>query len=146
MVFFPTLTAYLTAFAVSLVPTPYRTHHRRVEIDFIVDDIASTDCEVDKCAQLVLISWRETNFERKARGLAGEIGAYQIMPPAQSYGAKEALRRLRAQGIQGYCGCVSWCPKTIEARSWEAELWMMAFDPPPISGRVSPPIATRRWD
>jgi hypothetical protein len=107
---------------------PPRTHHQWIERQAIAQEIASTDCDPLECLTLANISALESTFERIALGRSGEVGAWQIMPPAKSYGATEALRRLRAQGLPGYCGCgVSGCPEIVEHRVEKARLYAWAF-------------------
>jgi hypothetical protein len=120
------------------------TVHRHDEMVAITHDILSTDATVDEALQLENIVGMETGWYRDRTGAAGEVGAFQIMPwPTTTsaeraewrvHGAKEALRRLRAQGIAGYCGCrypdVKPCPELMEHRTWPARLYRLAFDPP----------------
>ena len=135
---------FAVAFFLTMWPSRYLTNHRHDEMVAITDDILSTDATVDEALQLVNIAGMESVFDRTARGRAGERGSFQLMPMPttskatlaewQAHGAKEALRRLRIQGIAGYCGCrrpdVKPCPEMIEHRSFPARLFRMAFDPP----------------
>lgn len=135
---------FAVSFFLSMWPAHYLTIHRHDEMIAITDDILSTDATIDEALQLVNIAGMESVFDRTARGRAGERGAFQIMPNPktpkatldewQAHGAKEALYRLRIQGIAGYCGCarpdVKPCPDLIEHRSWPARLYRLAFDPP----------------
>lgn len=135
-----TLSAYLIAFIFS-VWTP-RTEHRRAEMIAIVDDVLTTDATVDESLQLLNIAALESNFSRTALGKLGERGAFQIRPPAASYGAGEALRRLRAQGIAGYVGCANAsrserCLRMVANRTWQARLWRMGFEPPKAESGVA---------
>jgi hypothetical protein len=102
--------SYLYGFVLSVCAILWHAHviqggHRDGEIRAIVKDITTTDATVDEALQLALSPALESGYERSAVGKLGERGAWQIMPPASSYGAKEALRRLRAQGIYGWMGC-----------------------------------------
>jgi len=121
------------AFVLSVWP-PHTTH-RASEMRAIAADIASTDAAPIEALTLANIASLESNFERQAKGPKGERGAFQIMPPAVSYGAAEALRRLRAQGLMGFMGCANHatselCTRMAEHRTEKAILWRLAFDPP----------------
>lgn len=143
-----TMSAYLLHFAVtfflSIWPARDLTNHRHAEMVAITNDILSTDANVDEALGLENLAGMESVWSRAAVGPGGELGAFQIMPMATStnadrvewkaHGAKEALRRLRTQGIAGYCGCkypkVKPCPEIIDHRTWPARLFRLAFDPP----------------
>ena|ERR1700687_3634254 len=118
--------------------------HRQHEMYAITKDILSTDAEPLEALFLENIVALESGWERRAIGEHGEVGAFQIWvfpgtKPDQiaewkRHGAKEALRRLRVQGIQGYCGCTSpvtkKCGAIMEHRTEHAKLYYWAFDPP----------------
>lgn len=137
---------FAVAFFLSIWPAHYLTNHRHAEMVAITDDILSTDAEVQEALTLENLAGMESVWDRTAVGRGGELGAFQIMPsprttPAQraewqAHGAKEALRRLRLQGIAGYCGCtrpdVKPCPEMMEHRTWPARLFRLAFDPPTV--------------
>ncbi len=120
---------YLLAFVMAFWPhlTRYQQHEARA----IVAEVAATDGTVLEDLELVNIAAMESYFDRSAVGRLGERGAWQVMPPAREYGAREALRRLRAQGIAGYCGCRGPCPAIVAHRVDRAYLWRMSFDPRP---------------
>jgi hypothetical protein len=123
---FPYLLAFIQAF------WPPTNHHQWIERHAIAQDIANTGCRPIECLTLANISALESGFERSAVGKAGEQGPFQIMPPAKSTSAHEALRRLRAQGLSGYCGCGgSPCPDLVAHRQDKAWLWLMSRTPPP---------------
>ena len=142
------MNAYLLHFAVafflSMWPARYLTNHRHAEMVAITDDILSTDATAEEALTLENIAGMESMWDRTAVGRAGELGGFQLMPTAttpkarraewQAHGAKEALYRLRTQGIAGYCGCkradVKPCPELIEHRTWPSRLYRLAFDPP----------------
>jgi len=124
---------YLLAFV--LMTWPHLVHHRLYEVTAILADIDGTSATALEALTLANIAAFESGFSRKAHGKAGERGAWQIMPPASSYGAAEALRRLRAQGIVGYVGCAGHanadpCLALVAHRTGPALLWRLAFDPP----------------
>jgi hypothetical protein len=137
---------FAVAFFLSIWPAHFLTNHRHAEMVAITDDILSTDATVDEALTLENLAGMESVWDRTAVGRANEAGAFQIMPspkttPAQraewqAHGAKEALRRLRLQGIAGYCGCthpeVKPCPEMMEHRTWPARLFRLAFDPPTV--------------
>lgn len=100
-------------------------HERRV----IAADIANTDASPLEALTLANIAAYESGFDTKARGRAGERGAFQVMPPAASYGAREALSRLRRQGLRGFMGfttCGDRCERMAEARTFQAKLFYWA--------------------
>jgi hypothetical protein len=125
------MTVYLLSFILAFWPP--HSAHRAAEMRAIAEDIASTDATPIEALTLANIAALESNFERKAVGPGGERGAYQVHPPAISYGADEALRRLRAQGLMGYMGCsavTARCEAMAAHRTEKAILWRLAFDPP----------------
>jgi hypothetical protein len=138
------LAAYLVAFAIdlwtSLHGAPPREHgHRRSEMDAVAEDVAGTDAGALEALTLMNVAAWESGYERSAVGKAGERGPFQIMPPARSYGAAEALRRLREQGILGYMGCArstARCEAMAERRTFPAELFLWAHDPPHESAEL----------
>lgn len=87
---------------------------RRAELFEVATDIASTDCSDDECFMLASIAMHESYVRVHALGRLGERGAFQVMPPGKP-GAHEALLRLRRDGLQGYAGCTSPCPRMVEA-------------------------------
>jgi len=131
---------YLVAFAIDLWSSRWGRppgQHRRDEIVAIAEDVASTDSEPLEALQLMNIAAWESNYERNGRpGPGGERGAFQVHPPASSYGAKEALWRLRNQGIWGYMGCrvvTERCVAMADRRTFPAELYLWSHDPPATS-------------
>jgi hypothetical protein len=143
---------YLMLFVISLWPhtpahadmgaPPRKQLHRLREMSAITADILSTDATPIESLKLENIVAYESGWERKARGPAGERGAFQIMPfkestkiqleEWQARGAKEALRRLRVQGIEGYCGCSQWhpCPDMVAHRTEPARVWFASHPLP----------------
>jgi len=112
----------------------YRDVYRLREMSAIAWAITKTECDPLECLELANIPFWESGYERTAKGKKGEVGAWQLMPPqpcdprATTCQAREALRRLRVQGIEGYCGCSRWhpCSDMVEhrigaARDWYAE-------------------------
>jgi hypothetical protein len=140
--------AYLFAFALDLAaawwharPTPGRHHER--EMIAIAENLAATDCGALECLTLMGTAGLESGWERSAVGRAGELGALQVMPfawttPAQKKewladGSREALRRLRVQGMLGYVGCAyetEKCLALVEHRTFPAKLYYWSHDPP----------------
>lgn len=117
--------------------------HRQREMYFIARDILTTDAGPLEALTLENIVGMESGWERTAIGKAGELGAFQLMPNPNTtdaertewkhHGAREALRRLRTQGIQGYVGCVTVterCARMIENRTLQAKLYFWAFSLP----------------
>jgi hypothetical protein len=128
--------AYLLSFVLSTWPN--LAEHRIYEVSSILADIEGTDATPIEALELANIAAFESGFSRRAHGRAGERGAFQIMPPATAYGAAEALRRLRAQGMVGYVGCAGHadapqCQALIAHRTDPALLWRLAFDPPDVA-------------
>lgn len=119
--------AYILAFILVAFPPrgPWGAHERRL----VAADIASTDAEPLEALTLANIAAYESGFDTHARGRAGERGAFQVMPPASSYGAREALSRLRRQGLRGFMGfttCGERCERMAEARTFPAKLFYWA--------------------
>lgn len=145
------MAAYLIAFVLANWPTIHGQQERDMRAD--AEEVAATDCDAQACLRLMGIAALESGFRRDAVGAAGERGAWQVMPPATSYGAREALRRMRTQGLLGYIGCRraadvvvirgtrTTCAAMIAHRIERADLWRMAFDPP---REVAAPFATTR--
>jgi hypothetical protein len=129
------LWAYIFTFILHTYPPDPRDTHRLREMSAISWEIAHTDCNPEECLKLANIPKWESGYERIAKGKHGELGAWQIMPPASNYGAKEALYRLRVQGIEGYCGCTKWhpCPDMVKHRVGPAIAWNVAHPFPSIA-------------
>lgn len=87
-------------------PNPRHVARLR-ELSTVAADVGRTDASDDEARQLASIAVHESGVRLSAVGRAGERGPFQVMGPACSFGASEALRRLRAQGLQGYAGCGS---------------------------------------
>jgi hypothetical protein len=124
-----TFASYLVAFAVDLwvslhgvAPGRYRQH----EIAAVAEDVASTTATPLEALTLMDIAAWESGYERSARGRQHECGAFQVMPPYRSCDAREALSRLRAQGIIGYVGCSTvtpLCEAMAERRTLPAKVY-----------------------
>jgi hypothetical protein len=139
---------YLLTFAIGLYATLFPAyplgHHRHNEMVMITKDIVSTDARPLEALYLENIVAFESGWERNAIGRQGELGAFQIMPNEKTTlaqrkewkarGAKEALYRLRTQGIQGYCGCSEQhpCNDMVEHRTFPAKLYSWVFAPPVV--------------
>jgi hypothetical protein len=134
------MNTWLVSFAYALCAIFWHAHvvpngHADREIRAIASDVASTDAAPGEAAQLILIAGMESGFERTAHGALGEQGAWQVMPPARSYGAREALNRLREQGLYGFMGCTrrtERCEQMAMNRSLLASIWLVV-EPPPSS-------------
>lgn len=113
--------AAITIFLGWLSPTPEaaarlstRTARLR-ELSAVAADIAATDASEREARLLASIAIHESSVRASAVGPGGERGAFQIMPPGKP-GAREALRRLRIQGLEVYAGCGSHrCPELADA-------------------------------
>jgi hypothetical protein len=140
------MSAYLLAFVVAFFPQFLRSHHSARETRLVLGDIASTDADALEALTLANIAAMESGFRRDARGKAGERGAFQVMPPAPNYGAAEALRRLRTQGLTHYCGCPVSCPELVAHRQDRAVLYRLGFDPPHVAAAVPSPAALAEID
>jgi hypothetical protein len=141
-----TFAAYLVAFAVDLWVTLHGVapgRHRRGEIEATAAEVAdTTDAEPLEALELLGIAAWESGYDASARGRAGERGRWQVMPPASSYGAREALSRLRRQGIAGFMGftrCGELCDAMAERRTLPAKVYLWSHDPP---SRARPELAT----
>lgn len=120
------------------------SRRQETELRAIIHEIVSqTDGTLQEQLQLVNIAALESNFSRTAHGAKHEVGAWQLMPPIPPGSqAREALRRMRTQGMLGYVGCrhpedvamysggkpVS-CQRMIDNRIDRANLYRFAFDP-----------------
>ena len=120
------LASYCLAFALSIPSWWPHSAHRMTEMIEIARDIGSTDAGPIEGLELMNIAALESGFDTHARGRAGERGAFQVMPPAASYGAHEALSRLRRQGLRGFMGfvvCGQRCLDMAERRTFPAKLY-----------------------
>lgn len=138
------LAIYLVLFVVDVHPGFMRHARQRDEVYAIAADVASTDATPAEALRLMQIAAMESSFTRAARGRAHEVGPWQIMPPAASYGAKEALWRMRHQGMLAYVGCrragdvvtlpegtKTTCAEMIEHRIQPADAYLAEHRPPP---------------
>ena len=134
--------AYILAFILTFWPAFARHPYQVREVSAVVDDIVSTDASPGEALRLANVAALESGFRRDAVGTHGERGAFQIMPPARSFGAREALHRMRLQGMIAYVGCRRaddevlirgerlTCASMVAHRVDRADLFRMAFDPP----------------
>ena len=119
---------YLLSFVLSTWPS--LVAHRLYEVSAILADIAGTDATPIEALELANIAAYESTFRIHALGDRGRSrGPFQVMAPSASYGAREALRRLRIQGIMGFIGCAnhidsSKCIQMAENRTAKAILWL----------------------
>jgi hypothetical protein len=82
---------------------PRATNVRRLtELSVIARDVASTDASSEEAEELAAVCIHESGCVLGARGKDGSIGPWQVRPPAKSFGAGEALKRLRWS--EGVCG------------------------------------------
>ena len=124
---------YLYVLGFILAVFPPRGRGGLHEREAVARDIAGTDCSALECLTLANIAAYESGFDRNAKGRMGERGAFQVMPPASSYGAHEALTRLRRQGLPGFMGfsvCGERCREMADRRTFPAKLYLWAHDPP----------------
>jgi Transglycosylase SLT domain len=73
----------------------------------IAHAITAATSDPEEAALLAAIGSLESGYSPTAVGKLGEVGVWQLMPPAPStlvLQAKEALRRIHAQGMCGYTG------------------------------------------
>jgi len=99
------LFAFYVCFVLDVWPKYMVRGWQRAEVYAIARDVASTDATPGEGLRLMQIAGMESGFWRRARGRKGEVGPWQIMPPARSFGASEALSRMRGQGMVAYVGC-----------------------------------------
>lgn len=99
------LCAYYVSFVLAIWPVFMRHGWQRARVYSIADEVAHTDATPREGLRLMQIAARESGFDRSAIGHKGERGCWQVMPPARSYGASEALWRMRYQGMVAFVGC-----------------------------------------
>ena len=128
---------YLYSFVMFVCAALWHAHvtpggHRDHEIRAIVEDILTTDANVDEALQLALIPALESGYERSAVGRAGERGAWQAMSGDES--ARHALYLIRTQGMLGFVGCThetEECTRLVVNRTLLARIYAVTF---PYSG------------
>lgn len=121
------MTAYLIAFVLTV--WPHLTKYQDREMRAIAAEVAATDGTAQEDLRLMNIAALESGFSRKAVGKMGERGAFQVLG-GKDFSAKEALRRMRVQGMDHYCGCRTTCPALVANRIDRADLYRMGFEPP----------------
>jgi hypothetical protein len=104
----------MVIFLTALHPDP-RNVRRLYELSKVAWSIAKTDATEDEATLLSSIAIHESGVSLRAIGPLGERGAFQLL--GGPYTTREALRRLRVQGLRGYAGCVRPCPKLVAALS-----------------------------
>jgi hypothetical protein len=131
-----TIAAYFAAFAVDLWVSLHGVmpgRYREAQIRSVAEEVAHTDASPLEGLTLMGIAAWESGYDRNAVGRMLERGAWQVMPPARSYGAGEALSRLRHQGIAGFMGftrCGDRCQAMAERRTFPAKLYLWSHEPP----------------
>jgi hypothetical protein len=121
------MVAYLLAFVAFFFP--HLTRYQQSEARAIADEVAHTDGTPQEDLRPVNIAAMESYFDRRAVGKLGERGAWQILG-GRDFSAREALRRMRVLGMQGFVGCTRPCPAIVAHRVDRADLWRMAMEPP----------------
>lgn len=138
------LFAFYVCFVLDDWPQFMRHSWQRLDVYAIAHDVAdNTDATPAEGLHLMQTAGMESGFYRKAKGKKGEIGPWQIMPPARSYGAKEALFRMRVQGMVGFVGCrhaddavvlpegtKTTCQKMVDNRIGPADRYLAEHRPP----------------
>jgi hypothetical protein len=123
---------YLVDFALKTWPQVERHKYQASEMRAIAREISRLpDASLLESTRLINIAAMESYFDRKAKGKAGECGAWQIMNGSDCSAAR-ALWLMRNQGMLGYVGCpreTPECLKLISHRVDRADLFRMGFDP-----------------
>lgn len=119
-----------------------RSHHQAAEVRAIVEDVATTDGTPFEQLELLNIAALESGFERSAIGKLGERGPFQQLGGDYDpqHPAREALRRLRAQGLIHFMGCPSEteaCMLMAANRSAKAAVWLGSTIQPEAEGRIA---------
>jgi hypothetical protein len=127
----PMLYLYILRFILCFWYAPDYTH-RAEEIRAIAHDIAATDAKPIEALTLANIASMESGFERSAVGKLGERGPFQQLGGVYdaNHPAREALRRLRSQGLLGYMGCTretEKCQQMAANRSVKAIVYSATF-------------------
>jgi hypothetical protein len=141
-----TLLAWVFAAMVAWVP-PRQSNVAQlgayVRIAYAITEASS---DPDDVALLASIGSLESGFSPSAVGKLGEVGVWQLMPPAPKglvAQAKEALRRIRVQGMAGYTGEAadpkSGCP-LAHNRLGRAHAWVVDH---PFVSEPGRPVASR---
>jgi hypothetical protein len=146
------LFAYYVLFVLDVHPDYMRHHWQRVRVYDTAREVANTDATPQDGLRLMQIACRESGFDPGAIGKKGERGRWQVMPPAKSYGAHEALWRMRNQGMVAYVGChhasdvvtvdgfKTTCQQMIDNRIGPADAYLVEHRPP-TDGVDSGPVA-----
>jgi hypothetical protein len=135
------LSTYLVTFALAMWPIIGHIPVQNREMRAVADEIAGTDASPWEALRLMNIAAVESGFSRNAVGKLGERGAFQVM--GTKHDAREALRRLRTQGLAGYMGCGRFdCSAIIAKHVDRADLFYMAFSP--LASSVAPMLEPAR--
>ena len=137
------LYAFYVVFVLDTHPEMMRRASQRADVYACAKDVAGTDASPGEGLRLMQIAALESGFYGKAHGKKGETGPWQIMPPATSFGAHEALRRMRGQGMVAYVGCrhasdvvviegtKTTCQAMIDHRTLPADAYLATHPAPP---------------
>lgn len=150
------LFAFYVCFVLDTWPQFMRHAWQRVEVYAIALDAAgNTDATPKEGLRLMQIAGVESGFWRKAVGKMGERGPWQIMPPARSYGAREALWRMRHLGMLAYVGCrraedkvvlpegtKTTCHEMVEHRIGPADEYLARHPAPSAANPGDPAVAS----
>jgi hypothetical protein len=133
-----------------MVPRPSAARFEAYERIAVAIVLATDD--PDEAAWLASVGSWESGYVEGARGRHGEIGVWQLWPPAPTAlvdQAREALRRYHAQGMCGYTGELPRayaggdCPMA-RRRLDRATVWTSRHPPPSSLGAGAD--VTRRGD
>jgi hypothetical protein len=152
MVFKALLFAYYVLFVLDVHPDYMRHGWQRTRVYDTAREVAfKTNASPRDGLRLMQIACRESGFDPKAIGKKGERGRWQVMPPAKSYGADEALWRMRNQGMVAFVGCrhasdvvtidgfKTTCQQMIDNRIGPADAYFAEHRPPPPDDDVAEP-------
>jgi hypothetical protein len=99
------LFAYYVIFVLDVHPEFMRRGWQRRQVYEAASEVAyKTDADPGEGLRMMQIAARETGYDKTAVGKAGERGRWQVLG-GNDFSAKEALRRMRVQGMVAFVGC-----------------------------------------
>src|ERR1700733_4154422 len=88
---------------------PHISNYQRHEAKTVITEVVmTTDATPLESLEMLNIAALESGFDTHAVGKGGERGAFQVSTDGgrnHDFSAREALRRMRVQGMIAYVGC-----------------------------------------
>lgn len=135
--------AYLVLFVLDVHPEFMRSSWQRNRVYSIAAEVAASDATPREGLRGMQIASQESGYDRGAVGRLGERGPWQVRG-GKDFSWREALRRMRVQGMLGFVGCRraadrvvlpngvhTTCQEMVDHRVGPADRYLEEYPAPP---------------